>query len=144
MRTSCTAGQGSWRRSGTAKCLHNFGRRFGGYFFSNMVSGSHSNPKGKLSSASLESQHIFSFCLCFFSLRFIFCQSITFPFIKSFLLGYWGRCLTSGFCHFLFTCFQVFLLKLKLNWRRIKYRGYTTIQSVEKHTGDSSPFTIYY
>lgn len=81
MRPSSTAGVGSWRRSGTAKCLHNFGMRFEVYFFSSMISGSHLNPKGKLSSASPESQHIFSFCLwCFFFLlRFIFLSEDYFP-----------------------------------------------------------------
>lgn len=48
MRTSSTAGGGSWRHSGTAECLHNFGRRFDSYFFSSMISGSHPIPKENL------------------------------------------------------------------------------------------------
>lgn len=90
MRTSSTAGGGSWRRSGTAKCLHNFGRRFESYFFSSMIFGSYSYPKGKPSSSSPESLHIFSFCL-FFPLRFIFCQRFIFPFIESFLFRLLGQ-----------------------------------------------------
>lgn len=135
-------GGGCWQPSGTAKCLRNSGRRFEGYcsqqWFLDPILIPRGNPL-----ASPESQQIFSCCLCFFPLWLIFSQKIIFPAIKSFLLGYQSRCLRSGFCHFLFTFFQVFLLKLKLNCRRFKFSGSTAIHSEEKHTGGSSPLTTH-
>lgn len=136
MRTSSTAGEGSWGHSGTEKCLHNFNKRLKDFFifqvwFLDPIWVPKENPLPTLPVLSVYSAFAY---VWFFSLRFIFWQRIIFPFIKSFPLDYWGRCLMSAFCHFLFTCFQVFLLKLELNWRKIKCRQYIPSDSQLKST----------